>query len=312
MSDAAFVFSPKYEADIGPHVFPTEKYRLVRDEILKQGLVPPEAFTEPVPRGREVLRLAHRERYLDDLFALRRTRGTEFSELPLTEEIVRWFETAVFGTMTTVDLALRRGAALHVGGGFHHAFPDHAEGFCYLNDTAVAARYALGVDDGVPLTDAAGRDVVSVTVVDLDLHQGNGTAFIFRDDERVFTFSMHQENNYPPKQESDLDIGLPDGADDDLYLSELDRALEEAVLSRAPQLVFYLAGADPYEEDQLGGLAVSREGLRLRDQAVFSACEDVGASVAVLLAGGYAARLEDTVAIHVQTAEEMLRFRPWS
>ncbi len=310
MSVPAFVFSPAYEADIGPHVFPTFKYRRVKERILETGLASADAFVEPRARDRAILRLAHTETYLADLFTLRQTFATVSSELPLTMEIARWFELAAYGTATATELALARGAAMHIGGGFHHAFADHAEGFCYLNDTAIGARWALGDDDGTPLGDAAGREVTKVSVVDLDVHQGNGTARIFEDDARVFTFSMHQENNYPLKQRSDLDIGLPDGVDDATYLAELQRGLEIAVTARRPELVYYLAGADPYRLDKLGGLGLTLEGLRERDRRVLSVCRNSGASVVVLLAGGYAEDPEETVEIHLQTAEEMLHEWP--
>jgi acetoin utilization deacetylase AcuC-like enzyme len=306
MTDAAFVFCPAYEADIGPHVFPTEKYRMIRERLLAAG-VPERAFVEPTEGERTILGLAHAERYLDDLFHLRVTIATAASELPISEEIVRWFELAVHGSVTATRIALERGAALHVGGGFHHAFSDRAEGFCYLNDTAVAALVALGAPDELG---AVSSPVRSVSVVDVDVHQGNGTARIFRDDPRVFTFSMHQENNYPVKERSDLDIGLPDGIDDAAYLNQLERGLRQSVYERMPDVVYYLAGADPYREDMLGGLGLSLEGLKERDRRVFAACANVGAKVVVLLAGGYAVRLEDTVGIHVQTALEMLKVWP--
>jgi acetoin utilization deacetylase AcuC-like enzyme len=267
MRDAAFVYCPEYEADIGPHVFPTEKYRMVRDRLRGWG-VPDHAFTEPVERGREILALAHDARYLDDFFALRPTPAVVLSELPITAEIARWFELAVYGTATATALALRRGAAMHIGGGFHHAFADHAEGFCYLNDIAVAALDALA---------NPGSGVRGVSVVDVDVHQGNGTARILARDPRVFTFSIHQENNYPVKERSNLDIGLPDGIGDAQYLEFLDRGLERSVLQAKPDLVYYVAGADPYREDRLGGLGLSRDGLQERDRRVFAACAGIGA-----------------------------------
>lgn len=306
-STHAFVWSPAYEADIGAHVFRTTKYRQVRERLLESGAAPAEAFLEPRPGERPRLELVHSPEYLDDLASLRWTRRTASSELPLTREIVGWFETAVAGTVTATELALLRGAALHVGGGFHHAFADHADGFCYLNDTAVGARTALGDGGGRP----PGREVETVSVVDVDVHQGNGTARIFQGDSRVFTFSIHQENNYPIKEESDLDIGLDDHTGDAGYLAELERGLLVSVRQRRPDLVYYLAGADPYREDQLGGLDLTLPGLRERDRRVFAACREAGASVVVLLAGGYALRAEDTVTIHVQTAEEMLRIWPF-
>jgi len=243
--------------------------------------------------------LVHEARYLDDFRACRSTPAVRSSELPITPEVVRWFETAVFGTITATRLALDRGAAFHIGGGFHHAFADHAEGFCYLNDVAVAARHAL--DAGT-----ASR----VSVVDLDVHQGNGTARIFQGDDRVFTFSMHQENNYPLKQVSDLDDGLPDGIEDEEYLARLERGLGAAVEERKPDIVYYVAGADPYFDDQLGGLCLTLDGLRKRDRAVFRICREVDARVVVVLAGGYARDEQNTARIHVQTAEEVLAVWP--
>jgi len=302
MDAPAFVYSPDYEADIGGHVFPTEKYRLTRDALLAAG-VPAAAFGEPRPRDRSFLELAHSREYLDDLFSLRLTPATLASELPLSAEIARWFELAVYGTITATALAARRGAAMHIGGGFHHAFTDRAEGFCYLNDTAVAARVALG--DG-------GQEAMagSVSVVDCDVHQGNGTARIFGGDDRVFTFSIHQENNYPVKERSDLDIGVADGIEDASYLRELERGLRVSVGERTPDLVYYLAGADPYREDRLGGLGLTREGMRERDRLVLEAVRDVGAKVVILLAGGYAFDTRDTVRIHAGTGVEMLRLWP--
>jgi acetoin utilization deacetylase AcuC-like enzyme len=294
-----FVYCPAYEADIGPHVFPTGKYRLVREALLESKLARPEDFVEPEERDRAILGLAHDQAYLDDLFGLRATLATLTSELPLTEEIVRWFELAVHGTVTATGLSHKRGGAMHLGGGFHHAFAGRAEGFCYLNDTAVAARFALGEGE----TPASAE---SISIVDVDVHQGNGTARIFQGDPRVFTFSIHQENNYPVKERSNLDIGLADGVEDEDYLRALERGLDASVRSRNPDLVYYLAGADPYREDLLGGLSLTLGGMRERDRRVFAAAREVEADVVVLLAGGYAQSLEDTVRIHAQTAEELL------
>ena len=180
----------------------------------------------------------------------------------------------------------------HIGGGLHHAFPNHGEGFCPFNDVAVAVRVIQA------------RGVERVAVVDLDVHHGNGTAFIFESDARVFTFSMHQQHNYPMwKPRGSLDIGLTDGVHDAAYLAALERALP-TVMDSAPQCVFYLAGADPYEDDQLGGLSLTREGLRTRDRLVIGTVAAAGIPLVVALAGGYARKLEDTVAIHMATIEE--------
>jgi acetoin utilization deacetylase AcuC-like enzyme len=181
---------------------------------------------------------------------------------------------------------------VHIGGGLHHAFPSHGEGFCPFNDVAVAARVLQA------------RGVERIAVVDLDVHHGNGTAFIFESDPRVFTFSMHQQHNYPMwKPRGSLDIGLPDGTQDAAFLHELDGALP-VVMAHEPQCVFYLAGADPYEDDQLGGLRLTKDGLRERDRRVIEAVRRAGVPLVVTLAGGYARRVEDTVEIHAATIEE--------
>ena len=289
-------------------MFPTEKYRLTRDLIDETLDIPAGAFVEPAALDTALFTLAHDQVYLNDFFQMRTTPAIVSSELPITREIVRWFQLAVAGTVTATELALKRGGAMHIGGGFHHAFADHAEGFCYLNDTAVAARAALGDAESSEIAEP----VENVSVVDVDVHQGNGTAHIFQNDPRVFTFSIHQENNYPVKERSDLDIGLPDRIGDDEYLAELNRGLDVSVRSRRPGLVYYVAGADPYEHDQLGGLGLSLDGLRERDRRVLAACREVGAKVVVMLAGGYAVDLMDTVRIHTQTAVEMLAQWPWA
>jgi len=295
----AFVWSPLYEADLGGHVFPTEKYRRIRERLVRENRVTLSAFREARQADRAVLERVHTRRYLDEFEGLRWTLATASSELPLTPEIVRWFETAVGGSVAATELALARGAAMHVGGGFHHAFADRAEGFCYLNDIAVAAKIAL--EGGVE----------KISVVDVDVHQGNGTARIFQGDSKVFTFSIHQENNYPLKEESDLDIGLDDGTGDEEYLSELDRGLDVSLRARKPDLVFYVGGADAYREDQLGGLGLTLDGMRRRDKLVFETVHGLGAKLVIMLAGGYARRLEDTVTIHVQSGLEMLRLWPF-
>jgi acetoin utilization deacetylase AcuC-like enzyme len=246
---------------------------------------------EPPPATRALLAAAHEDAYLDDLEALRWTPRTQYSELPLTREIVDAFALGASGTTQAARLALRHGAAAHLGGGLHHAYAGHAEGFCYLNDLAVAARVMLR--EGL---------VSRVAVVDLDVHQGNGTAHIFRDDPAVFTLSVHQENNYPvPKEHSDLDVGLDDGTGDDAYLAALAPALDR-VWAFAPELVLYQAGADPFEDDQLGGLRLSFAGLEARDRAVIEGCARRGIAVATTLGGGYARRFEDTVRIHATTS----------
>jgi acetoin utilization deacetylase AcuC-like enzyme len=287
----AAVWSPRYACDIGAHVFPTEKYEATFRALVASGDLPADAALDPPPATRELLAAAHEDAYLDDLEALRWTPRTQYSELPLTREIVDAFALGASGTTEAARLALGYGAAAHLGGGLHHAYAGHAEGFCYINDLAVAARVVLR--EGL---------VSRVAVVDLDVHQGNGTAHIFRGDPAVFTLSVHQEHNYPsPKEHSHLDVGLDDGTGDDAYLAALAPALER-VWAFAPQLVLYQAGADVFEDDQLGGLRLTFAGIEARDRAVIEGCARRGIPVATTLGGGYARRLEDTVRIHATTS----------
>ncbi|HTR97274.1 MAG TPA: histone deacetylase [Candidatus Acidoferrales bacterium] len=296
MAAGAVVWSADYECDIGPHVFPTQKFRLVHDRLVADGLVSPGGALTPGTPERSRLALVHTEAYLRDLDELRWSERTMRSELPLTSGIVTAYALAAEGTTLAAREALERGAAAHAGGGFHHAYPDHGEGFCYLNDLAVAVR-ALQHE---------GR-IARAAVVDLDVHQGNGTAAIFADDPRVFTLSIHQENNYPvPKERGDLDVGLADGTGDEDYLRALDRALEP-VWRHAPDLLLYQAGADPYAEDVLGGLGLSLAGLEARDARVIDGCRARGIPLVVTLGGGYARAVEDTVRIHATTCALALR-----
>src|SRR5262245_2459629 len=287
-----FVHSARYEVDIGVHVFPTEKYRLLRERLLARGLATAADFAEPqMPSWQDLLRV-HTPEYLDDLFNMRSTWRTSFSELPLTKEIVEAFTLAAGGTTLAARSAIEAGAALHLGGGLHHAFAEHAEGFCYVNDVAVAARLLLEEER-----------VGKIAVIDCDVHQGNGTARIFEDDPSVFTFSIHQENNYPLKERSDRDVGLENGVGDAEYLAILAREVPAIFDGERPDFVFYLAGADPFEQDQLGGLSLTKAGLRERDRAVIAWCRERAIPVATVLAGGYAVRLADTITIHEATAE---------
>lgn len=297
------VYSPRSWADIGPHVFPMEKYagahrRLVAEDGLGQAL-------EPEIASREELLRVHSAAYLDDLSGGRHTWRTAASELPLSEEIAEFFALACGGTTLAARRALEAGWAVHLGGGFHHAFAERAEGFCYLNDLAVAARAVQAVG-------ASER----IAVIDLDVHQGNGTAAIFRDDPTVYTFSVHQEDNYPIKERSDRDIGLlsfdrsrprTPWVDDELYLDTLEAALPQVLDASRPQLVLYQAGADPYQHDQLGGFQLTLDGLRRRDEAVYRACRERRVPVAATLGGGYAADVADTIAIHVETVRAARR-----
>jgi acetoin utilization deacetylase AcuC-like enzyme len=289
MSTIPIVYSPRYLADLQGHVFPIEKYRLIVERLEAEGILG--EVVEPQAATREELELVHTPEYLDDLLAARWTARTASSEMALTEEIARAFLLGAGGSITAARLALERGGpAMNVGGGLHHAFPDHAEGFCYINDVALAVKMMLH----------EGR-VERAAVIDCDLHQGNGTAVIFAEDARVFTFSIHEEHLYPVKQRSDLDVGLPSFAGDDVYLPPLRKYVPQILEKHRPQFVAYVAGADPYAGDQLGSLQLTLEGLTERDRIVLGGCRERGIPVVILLAGGYAARTEDTVTIHVNT-----------
>jgi acetoin utilization deacetylase AcuC-like enzyme len=281
-----------YTLDAGEHVFPWRKYRLVREGLIAQGIAFPGDFIAPTPATDEDLALVHDRGWIERL-----SRGTlsyqEVSrlEIPYSRGMVRAFRLAVGGTILASRLALSDGLGFNVGGGFHHAFAGHGEGFCAFNDVAVAIRRLLR--DGT---------IERAMVVDCDVHQGNGTAALFAADSRVFTLSIHQLNNYPAhKPASDIDINLDDGTGDEEYLDLLLRHYVPALIEHRPQLVVYLAGADPYYQDELGGLGLTMRGLRSRDQFVMETALRRGASVAVTLAGGYAFLVQDTVAIHINT-----------
>lgn len=286
---APVVYSPEYECDIGRHVFPTQKFRLVRDALIASGVLEERNVITPEAPPRADLLLVHTPEYLDDLAHLRWTPRTRMSELPLTPEVVRAYLLAAGGTTRAAALALTHGVGVHLGGGFHHAFADLASGFCYINDLAVAIR----------VLQRDGR-IRRAAVVDCDLHQGNGTAHVFRGDAEVFTFSIHQEHLYPVKETSDLDIGLENGAGDEEFNRRLAAALPR-VWEHQPELVLYQAGADPYEDDQLGALRLTIEGLEARDALVLEGCAARGIPVVVTLGGGYARQVIDTVRIHHNT-----------
>lgn len=288
------VYSPRYHLDFGAHVFPTAKYAAVAERVVAAGLVT--AFVEPEPASWDDVARVHTDPYVRALQENSLSaEAIARLEIPWTPAITDGFRLMTGGTLAAMSLALDGAdrTAVHIGGGFHHAFAGHGEGFCLINDVAIAVARAF-----------ADRRAGSAAILDLDVHQGNGTAAIFARDARVFTASLHEEANYPYlKPPSTLDIGLPRGTSDAAYLGHLERALER-VLAFLPDVLVYLAGADPYEDDQLGGLALTAGGMRRRDRMVFQAARSAGLPVVVVLAGGYARRLEDTVALHVATVEE--------
>lgn len=298
MSNLAFFYSDKYYSDIGRHVFPIKKYRLIKERLISEGVISESNILQPRPATKEELLLVHTPEYVEDLTQLHWTYRTSRSELPLTQEIADAYILATGGTILASEKAFADGIAINLGGGFHHSFPDHAEGFCYINDIAVGIRKLK-----------ADRKIQKAAVIDCDVHQGNGTAVIFQADPDVFTFSIHQEHNYPTKEVSDLDVGLDDFSDDATYLNHISQAVPEILDSFKPEFVSYIAGADPYRGDQLGGLSLSIEGLKRRDEIVIAACHQRKIPVVILLAGGYAIYTEDTVTIHCNTCKVAISFK---
>ena len=274
------------------HRFPMAKYALIAEAVVSRGFVSRDALQEPERAPREAVRRVHDARYVEAVL----TDGLDATELrrlgfPWSPELPERSLRTVQGTIEATRDALTTGSGLNLAGGTHHAFPGHGEGFCVFNDVAIAIRDLQ----------AEGR-ITRAAVVDLDVHQGNGTARIFADDPEVFTFSMHGARNYPfRKERSRLDVELPDGTSDGEYLALLAQHLEPVLDAARPELVVYIAGADPYRHDRLGRLALSIDGLARRDALVFAACRQRSLPVAVVLGGGYAADLEDVVSIHANT-----------
>ena len=286
------VYDDRYDLHLGEHVFPSQKYRLVRQALLDDSVAAPGDFLPPEPALDEDVLRVHTREYVRKL----KTGTLSYMEqlrleIPFSPELIDAVWMAAGGSILSGRLALGESLAVNIGGGFHHAFADHGEGFCVIHDVAIAIRRLQ-----------AEKGIATAMVIDTDVHQGNGTAAIFSGDPAVYTFSIHQANNYPyPKPPSNVDIELPDGTGDVDYLARLESHLVRAFDEFHPDLLFYLAGADPYREDQLGGLALTLDGLRRRDRLVFEMARGRGVPVAVTLAGGYARRVEDTVRIHVNT-----------
>ncbi|HYN24173.1 MAG TPA: histone deacetylase [Pyrinomonadaceae bacterium] len=285
-------YTPRYYADIGDgHIFPIRKFELVRDRLLGEGTLRLEDLIEPEPASVEDVRLVHTEDYISRLCA-----GTLNSSelgrlgLPWSESLVRRSFFAVGGTIGAAYSALEEGIGSNLAGGTHHAFSDRGEGFCVLNDVAVAIHVLRR--DGL---------IRRPAVIDCDVHQGNGTATIFAGDGDVFTFSMHGAKNYPLfKAQSSLDIELPDRTADESYLQTLAHHLP-LVFQHDPDILFYLGGADPYVGDKLGRLALSIEGLRRRDELVLDECYQRKIPAVTVMSGGYGENVSDTVEIHCNT-----------
>jgi len=293
------VYSDQYDLNLGDHVFPSVKYKLTKERLLHDGVAKAEDFVEPEPVSDEDVALVHHREYIRKL-----KTGTLSHveilrlEIPYSPELVRAVWMSAGGSILAGRLALEDGAGVNLGGGFHHAFADHGEGFCVLHDVAIAIR-RLQKD----------RAIERAMTVDCDVHDGNGTADIFAADATVYTLSIHQLNNYPvPKPPSNLDINLADGVEDEEYLAELEHGLDHALREFQPDILYYVAGADPYREDQLGGLKLTLHGLEQRDRLVFRKARAKSIPVVVTLAGGYARHVEDTVRIHATTVRVAMEF----
>jgi acetoin utilization deacetylase AcuC-like enzyme len=287
-----FVYSDAYwMIELGNHVFPAEKYRLIFEDIVRKG-AKKEDFVSPEPALDEDLLLVHSAKYLKKLKTGRLSSAEVMTmELPYSAEILDFSQLMVGGTILAAQLALEDGLAVHIGGGFHHAFRDHGEGFCLLNDVAVALSKLQ-----------KNGSIEKAMIVDCDVHQGNGTAEIFAQKKTVFTYSMHQMDVYPAKKEkSTLDVGLWSDDTDNKYLKTIRAHFPRLYDTFQPELVFYLAGADPYEKDQLGGLKISMDGLRERDHIVIEEALRMKIPVVILFAGGYAYDVKDTVQVHLNT-----------
>lgn len=317
------VYSDDYYLPIGAHVFPAEKYRLIHRRLLESGIAEPADFVTPKPAHDEDILLVHTREYVQKLKNGTLSVEEELQmEVPYSPELVKAFWLAAGGSILAAELALRDGLALNIGGGFHHAFPDHGEGFCVIHDVAVAIKRVH--QEG---------KITRAMTVDLDVHNGNGTAAIFPPKTRlghplpsasasrrdvheasspeahssdggleVFTISLHQAHNYPlHKPPSSIDVHLPDGTNDEEYLGWLEQSLSSAFRHFSPELICYIAGADPYREDQLGGLALTIDGLKRRDELVLRVARTHNLPVMITYAGGYARRVEDTVTIHCNT-----------
>jgi acetoin utilization deacetylase AcuC-like enzyme len=330
------IYSDAYYLPIGHHVFPAEKYRRVRDRLVATGVAEPSDFLLPQPATDQDILLVHKPDYVQKLKTGTLSQREEMEmEIPYSRDLVDAFWLAAGGSILAARRCLEDKVSVSIGGGFHHAFPDHGEGFCMIHDVAVAIR-RLQRDDKIR----------TAMTVDCDVHQGNGTASIFAGVRTassllpsvssstlprqevtasvgrmreahagdVFTISLHQHNNYPLwKPPSSIDVDLPDGIGDDDYLAWLDNALSSGLRQFEPDLICYIAGADPYREDQLGGLSLTIDGLKKRDELVFRVARARGIPIMVTYAGGYAQNVEDTVTIHSNTviaAKEIFRESP--
>ncbi len=288
------IYSPQYEIDIGSHIFPTSKYRLIKEYLIKKYKLCEENFIAPLPALPETVMKIHTSKYVSDIKNKTLSYADELRlELPYSSELAKVAFLCCGGTLLACKEAMNNGVGVHLGGGFHHAYPDHGEGFCVFNDVALGALEMA----------EKGRKVL---VIDCDLHQGNGTAVCLKNNSEIFTFSIHQENNYPIyKEKSAMDIELEDEIGGDKYNDLLKSALKKIKENFNPDFIIYVAGADTYVDDQLGGISLTIEDLKKRDEIIKNEFNRV--PTVITLAGGYAVQIKDTVQIHSNTVEKFTR-----
>ncbi len=298
-TNANFVWNPEYRVSFWWHLFPVKKYLLIYNRILEEKILTPGDFIQSGPLCDRDLTLVHSRGYMVRLYLLALTpMGLINGENPISRNIFKKLKVACGGTYLACKIALEKGMGMNLSGGFHHAFAGHEEGFCHLNDMAVAIR-KLQVE----------RYIDRAMVIDCDVHQGNGTASIFQGDDTVFTFSIHQDDIYPyEKAYSNYDISLHGSlrVDDEKYLEQL-KVLPDLIKKHRPDLVIYLAGADPFKKDRLGGFLLTKQGLMDRDVYVLRLCAKLSIPVAIVLGGGYAPNIDDTVEIHLNTVRVVNR-----
>ncbi len=293
------VYSDKYYVDIGAHVFPTVKYRLIKEKLLKDlDIVNKIDFIQPEAASEKDLERVHTKNYLDKLKnATLSAEEILTLELPYSKKLDESARLFAGGTIRATVAALEEGLGVHLGGGFHHAFPDHGEGFCVLNDIAVAVRTAT----------EEGR-IKKALIIDCDLQQVNWNAYRYKNNKNVSTSPILQENNYPfYKPKGDMDIGLADRTKDRPYLLELEKNIPKIISDFKPELIMYVAGADPYRHDQVGNLALTMDGLKRRDLFIYDQAKNYQIPLAIVLAGGYAVKQEDTVEIQFNTIKEAVK-----
>jgi len=294
------VFSKEYAVKNYRHVFRTDKFAAALELLLKEKIITSSDILEPERPSREDLRLAHSAAWVKKIFDGGFTAADSArAELGITKEVVEAHLMSVGGTVMAARLALKTGLGVNCGGGAHHAFAGHGEGFCLLNDIAVAVNKLRGE-----------KKIKRALIIDLDVHQGNGTASIFKEDKTVFTFSMHQRDLYPVvKEKGSLDLELPRGAGNGEYLRLLRGALPALFVKARPDIVFYNAGVDVYEHDLLGGLKLTMAGVAARDALVFAECFRRKVPAVLVLSGGYAAKFSDTARLHANTIKSALMAR---